>query len=79
MKPYNIINPIARALALSRRRTQVIPNKKKKDKSRKNKNWKKEFDNSFMYDKYDIGVGYIIGGEIFPLSNTLQLTINLEL
>ena len=37
MKPYNIINPIARALALSRRRTQVIPNKKKKDKSRKNK------------------------------------------
>ena len=34
---------------------------------------------SFMYDKYDIGVGYIIGGEIFPLSNTLQLTINLEL
>ena len=36
MKPYNIINPIARALALSRRRTQVIPNKKKKEKSRKN-------------------------------------------
>ena len=34
---------------------------------------------SFIYDKYDIGVGYIIGGEIFPLSNTLQLTINLEL
>ena len=51
MKPYNIINPIARALALSRRRTQVIPNKKKKDKSRKNKTWKKEVDNSFMYDK----------------------------
>jgi len=34
---------------------------------------------SFMYDKYDIGVGYIIGGDIFPLSNTLQLTINLEI
>ena len=53
MKPYNIINPIARALALSRRRTQVIPNKKKKDKSRKNKDWKKNVDNSFMYDKYN--------------------------
>ena len=53
MKPYNIINPIARALALSRRRTQVILNKKKKDKSRKNKTWKKEVDNSFMYDKYN--------------------------
>ena len=53
MKPYNIINPIARALALSRRRTQVIPNKKKKDKSRKNKTCKKEVDNIFMYDKYN--------------------------
>ena len=34
---------------------------------------------SFIYDRYDIGVGYIIGGDIFPLSNTLQLTINLEI
>ena len=53
MKPYSIINPIAKALLLSRRRTQVIPNKKKKDKSRKNKDWKKDVDNSFIYDKYN--------------------------
>ena len=53
MKSYSIINPIAKVLLSSRRRTQVIPNKKKKDKSRKNKTWKKDVDNSFMYDKYD--------------------------
>ena len=53
MNPFSIINPIAKVLLSSRRRTQVIPNKKKKDKSRKNKDWKKDVDNSFVYDKQD--------------------------
>ena len=53
MKLPNLINPIARALLTSRRRTQYVPNKKKKDESRKNKKWKKDVDNSFMYDKYN--------------------------
>ena len=51
MNPYSIINPIAKVLLSSRRRTQIIPNKKKKDQSRKNKKWKKNVDKSFMYDK----------------------------
>ena len=51
MKLPNLINPIARALLTSRRRTQYVPNKKKKDESRKNKKWKKDVDKSFMYDK----------------------------
>ena len=53
MKLPNIINPIAKALLTSRRRTQYVPNKKRKDESRKNKTWKKDVDNSFMYDKYN--------------------------
>jgi len=53
MKLPNIINPIARALLTSRRRTQHVPNRKKKLQSRKNKTWKKDVDNSFMYDKYE--------------------------
>ena len=51
MKTPYIINPIAKALLSSRRRTQYVPNKKKKDESRKNKKWKKDVDKSFMYDK----------------------------
>ena len=51
MKLPNLINPIARALLTSRRRTQYVPKKKKKDESRKNKKWKKDVDKSFMYDK----------------------------
>ena len=51
MKLPNLINPIARALLTSRRRTQYVPNKKKKDESRKNKKWIKDVDKSFMYDK----------------------------
>ena len=50
--PY-IINPIARTLLISRRRTQVVPNKKRKEESRKNKKWKKDVDKSFMCDKRD--------------------------
>lgn len=53
MKTPYIINPIAKALLSSRRRTQYIPNRKKKEESRKNKKWKKDVDNSFMYDKYN--------------------------
>jgi len=33
----------------------------------------------FKYQSYNIGVGYIIGDETFPLSNTFQLTINVEI
>ena len=61
MNPFSIINPIAKMLLSSRRRTQVIPNKKKKDQSRKNKKWKKMLtrvlcmikgrNNSFLYTK----------------------------
>jgi len=53
MNPFSIINPIAKILLSSRRRTQVVPNKKKKDQSRKNKKWKKDVDKSFMYGKRD--------------------------
>jgi hypothetical protein len=53
MNPFSIINPIAKILLSSRRRTQVVPNKKKKDQSRKNKKWKKDVDKSFRYDKRD--------------------------
>ena len=51
MKIPNIINPIAKVLLSSRRRTQYVPNRKKKEESRKNKKWKKDVDNGFMYDK----------------------------
>ncbi len=37
------------------------------------------FGMSIEYDNYDIGVGYIMGDETFPLSNTLQLTINVNI
>lgn len=37
------------------------------------------FGMSINYDNYDIGVGYIMGDETFPLSNTLQLTINVNI
>lgn len=33
----------------------------------------------FKYDKYIIGMSYIYGDETLPLSNTIRLTINLEL
>ena len=33
----------------------------------------------FKYDKYLIGMSYIYGDETLPLSNTIRLTINLEL
>ena len=33
----------------------------------------------FKYQSYKIGVGYIVGDETFPLSNTFQLTINVEI
>jgi len=33
----------------------------------------------FKYQSYKVGVGYIIGDETFPLSNTFQLTINVEI
>ena len=33
----------------------------------------------FKYDRYLIGVGYIYGDEIHPLSNTFQLTINVKI
>ena len=38
-----------------------------------------EYEMSIEYDNYDIGVGYIMGDETFPLSNTLQLTINVNI
>ena len=37
------------------------------------------FGMSIEYDNYDIGVGYIMGDETFPLSNTLQLTNNVNI
>ena len=33
----------------------------------------------FKVDSYRVGVGYINGDETFPLSNTFQLTINVEI
>ena len=33
----------------------------------------------FKYDKYLIGMSYIYGDKTLPLSNTIRLTINLEL
>jgi hypothetical protein len=33
----------------------------------------------FKYDKYLIGMSYIYGDRTLPLSNTIRLTINLEL
>ena len=33
----------------------------------------------FKYDKYIIGMSYIYGDKTLPLSNTIRLTINLEL
>ena len=33
----------------------------------------------FKYDKYIIGMSYIYGDRVLPLSNTIRLTINLEL
>ena len=33
----------------------------------------------FKYDKYIVGMSYIYGDRVLPLSNTIRLTINLEL
>tara|TARA_B100001094_G_scaffold313167_1_gene350625 strand:+ start:18380 stop:19246 length:867 start_codon:yes stop_codon:yes gene_type:complete len=33
----------------------------------------------FKYESYKIGFGYILGDETFPLSDTIQLTINVEI
>ena len=33
----------------------------------------------FKYDKYIVGMSYIYGDKTLPLSNTIRLTINLEL
>ena len=38
-----------------------------------------EFGLGFKVDSYRVGVGYINGDETFPLSNTFQLTINVEI
>jgi len=51
MKPIDKINPIAKTLQDNLYRPRVVPNKKRKEESRKNKTWKKDVDNSFTYDK----------------------------
>tara|TARA_Y100001963_G_scaffold133520_1_gene193230 strand:- start:493 stop:1365 length:873 start_codon:yes stop_codon:yes gene_type:complete len=33
----------------------------------------------FGHGSYDVEIGYIVGDEVFPLSNTFQLTINVEI
>ena len=45
----NIINPVAKAMALSRRRSQVVPNKKKYNRKKDKENASK--DNEVSYQK----------------------------
>ena len=44
----NIINPVAKAMALSRRRSQVVPNKKKYNRKKDGNNESKQQENAYQ-------------------------------
>jgi len=44
----NIINPVAKAMALSRRRSQVVPNKKKYNRKKDGNNESKHQENAYQ-------------------------------